>query len=142
LTSCGSECAGNEGCAASHVRQRRDLRDQSEIFAPLIAWLRLREGQDSERADRRKRKRVAVRRELQHRFGADETARARTVLDDDRLCERFGELAGEEPRDGVGRAAGGKRHDQAQRTRGIARFGLPVCCRAAREGQGERGGTS
>ncbi len=97
------------------VGQRRDLRHQSEILQRLIAGLRLRDRQDGKRADRRERERVAVGRKFQRSLRSDEAAGACPILDDDLLSERLRELAGHEARDGIGRAAGRKRNDQAQR---------------------------
>src|SRR5262249_24714167 len=46
-------------------------------------------------------------------LGSDVGARARSVLDDERLAEALGELLADEARDNVGSAAGGIANDDA-----------------------------
>jgi hypothetical protein len=73
---------------------------------------------DAVRGDRVLQQRVAVRRRLRHRIGGDRSARAAAVLHHHRLAERLGDLAADEARDEVGRAAGG-----TVTTRRSGRFG-------------------
>jgi hypothetical protein len=70
-------------------------------------------------------------------FGADRRARARVVLDEDRVVEAPGHALGRGVRDEVVRAAGRERHDPLERMVG------PIGSRAQRErdqaGRGEGG---
>ena len=65
--------------------------------------------------DEREEERVAIRRRLRRLAGRDQAVRAGTVLDDDRLPERFRELRRDLARADVRRAAGDGRYDDAQR---------------------------
>ena len=62
---------------------------------------------------------VAVGRRFRDRVGGERAAGAGAVLDDHRLAELVGELAAEQPRQHVDRAAGRERHDQPDRAVGI-----------------------
>ena len=59
--------------------------------------------------------RVAVRRGLRDRVGADDGRAADAVLDHHLLAEPLAHLDGDDARDGVGAGAGGKRHDHLDR---------------------------
>ena len=59
--------------------------------------------------------RVAVRRALRHRAGADGAAGAAAVVDDDLLAEDLAHLVGDGAADDRGRAAGRERDDQRDR---------------------------
>ena len=74
-------------------------------------------------ADAAEEQRVAVGRRARRGLRADDAARARPVVDDHRLPELRGESLPDQPRDGVVAAAGGERHDQAQRFVGKRRVG-------------------
>ena len=76
--------------------------------------------------------RVAVGRRARDRLQREIAAGARPVVDHHRLAEPLRQRLPDEPRDDVGRAAGGNENDQGHRPRRISlrRIG---CARAARE---------
>ena len=88
--------------------------DRLEIALEVEAELRVERRIDRERG-RHDQQRVAVRRRLGDGVGADHRARARAVLDDDRLAERFLEVWLQQPRHDVLRRAGLRGHDDADR---------------------------
>ena len=63
--------------------------------------------------------RISVRRRPRDRLGADHPCRASAVLDHDRLLPAFAELLSDGTREGVGCAAGGLWHDNADQSRRI-----------------------
>jgi hypothetical protein len=75
---------------------------------------------DGERRRRGGQKRVAVGLRLRDDLGADVSGGAGTVLDDDRLTPAHRKLLGHDPRDGVRRGPGRKRHDDLDQSAGIA----------------------
>ena len=96
-----------------------DVGDGNERGLDVERHLRIEELIGREDAGRRHQQRVAVGRSLGDRIGADIAARARAVLDDDRLAERLRHLVADRARQHVGEAAGGERRDQLDRTVGI-----------------------
>ena len=60
-------------------------------------------------------KRGAIRRRARDRLGADQSAAAGAVLDEELLAERLAELFGEHPAEQIVGAAGRIRHDHAHR---------------------------
>ena len=64
---------------------------------------------------RHQEQRVAVGRRTRDRLGAQDRAGARTVLDHERLLERFGQVLAELAGKDIGRAAGRERHDDLDR---------------------------
>ena len=65
------------------------------------------------------RKRVAVRRRARDDRGADIARRAGAIFDHDRLAERLLQMAADDARQDVGRAARRERHDERDVARGI-----------------------
>ena len=63
---------------------------------------------------------MAVRRSLHYDLSRDITARARSVLNDERLTESVRKPLSEKACEDVGRAASGKADDDTYRTRGIS----------------------
>jgi len=59
------------------------------------------------------KKGVAVCRRLQHRFRGEDAAGAGAVLDHHGLAKRLGHALAHAPREHVGHAAGGRRHQHA-----------------------------
>ena len=66
-----------------------------------------------------KQQRIAIRRRTRHQLGADDAARARTIVDHHLLPQHLRQAAGGDARHDVGRAAYGDRHDQADWALGI-----------------------
>jgi hypothetical protein len=60
-------------------------------------------------------------------FSADIAARAGPVLDDERLAEFVRQFLGDQPRDNVGRIAGWKADNDADRPRRIGLGGSNAC---------------
>jgi len=96
-----------------------DLRDRREIRQRVERDLREHVRVDHHRAVEAEQQRVAVGRGLRHLLGADVAARAGAVLDDHLLAEADAERLGHHARAVVGDAAGGERHHDAHRLRGI-----------------------
>src|SRR5262245_56962108 len=63
---------------------------------------------------------IAVGRRAQHRRHADVSAGTDLVLDEDLLAQAFRQILSDDARHGVVWAAGSKRHDPMNRSRGIA----------------------
>ncbi|MNK86304.1 hypothetical protein D3C87_1062120 [compost metagenome] len=123
-----------------HIADGRGVDDRQQIAAGLVARIgveKLIDGQDARGAEQQ---RLAIGRGLGHHGGADIAARARAVLDDDRLLERNRQALGQQASDHVGRSAGREGHDQRDRTLRIRRIG-GACGRgpAAQDGRGNGG---
>jgi hypothetical protein len=97
-----------------------DLRDRRNVTTRVIRQILVerRPGRDGDVIDE---ERVAVARRFRNDVGAQCAARARAVVDDERLPELFAELLSEITRNEIARAAGRKRHDQPH---GLARVDL------------------
>ena len=107
------------------VRHVAGQRDRREIFQRIVAELCLHERVDGQRTIRGDQQRVAVRRRPRHGFGADAAAGATAVFDHHGLAQGIRYAVADDAADNVGIAAGGKRHDQADRPLGIFRKGCP-----------------
>jgi hypothetical protein len=118
-----------------HVLRGRDQHDGVEVLDRIELLARLQRHVDGERL-RAEMERIAVGRGLRRRRGADIAAGARTVLDDDVLPPRFGELLREDAPERVDGAAAGKCDQHAHGPVGIA---LRQCIRAP--SRGENGGS-
>jgi hypothetical protein len=103
------------------LHRRQDHGDRREVLHRIEGRVRIRERGDGQRRIDGEQQRVAVGRRLGHRRVADDAARARTILDDERLLQVFAEALAEQPRDHVGRSTGGIGHDHAHR---LYRVGL------------------
>ncbi len=118
-----------------------DEAHRRQILERVVFHFPVEHGVDRERAGNRNADRVAVGSGPGDERGAEVAARAGTVLDDHRLAERRRELLREHARDQVGRAAGGKGHDQVDRARRpVLRIGRRRLRRGARcesEGDGK-----
>ena len=101
-----------------HIRQRRNDRDRHE-GAWVVRDFPVEALVDHQHGRRGREQRVSVRLRLEDHLGADAAGRAGTVLDDKGLAEALRQLLGHDARDHVRRAAGGERHDHADRTIGV-----------------------
>jgi hypothetical protein len=63
--------------------------------------------------------RVAIRRRSYAELESERAARARTIVDDHLLTERFGKFLADDPRHEIGAAAGRRSDDHANRLDGI-----------------------
>ena len=102
----------HHGGFTAEARDRRDVVD--EVEAKLLVERRV-----DEICRRDQEQRVAVGRRVHDHLGRDVGAGARAVLDDELLAEPFRQPLPRQPRDDVGRAAGGKANDDAHRPRRI-----------------------
>jgi tetrahydromethanopterin S-methyltransferase subunit G len=102
----------HHGGFAAETRDRHDVADEVEIE-------RLVERRVDEIRRRDQQQRVAVGRRVHHRFGRDVGAGAGAVLDGELLAEPLRQPVACQPRDGVGRAAGGKPDKDVHRPRRI-----------------------
>jgi len=105
-----------------HDRHRREILDR------VVAYL-LQVRHDGHLRRRRHEQGVAVRLGPRHVVGGDRAIGAGPVVDHHRLLEPGGQPFGGDPRDAVGIATGGERHDQRDRALGPCRM------RGARRGQ-------
>ena len=106
---------------ADQQRADRQQRDRREVVHEVI-----RQVLEQQRVDgvdrRRQHQRVAVRRRLRDRVGADRSARpARAVFDDRRPARDLIELLHQDAGDAIDRSAGRERHDHGD---GAVRIGL------------------
>ena len=92
-----------------------DLGDRLEVADGIVGQRLVDVGIDRHRRDRREQQGLAVRRGGFHRLHADAALGAGAVLDDDGLVEGDAQVLGDQPRQGIARAAGGKREDDADR---------------------------
>ena len=107
-----------------HERDFRQQRDWRKILDRIERHRRAVEvGIDGQHAGRGHAERVAIRGCLRHGPDPDIAARARPVLDDDRLLQRFRQQRLQGADHDIGTAAGWKRHDDLDRLIRIC-----VCC--------------
>jgi len=118
-----------------HVLRGRDQHDGVEVLDRIELLARLQRYVDGKRL-RAEMERIAVGRGLRRGRGADIAAGARTVLDDDVLPPRFGELLREDAPEHVDGAAARKRNEHVHGPVGIA---LRRCVRAP--SRNENGGS-
>ena len=102
----------------SELRIGRDQRDRLEIVQHVV-WQLVDRAVDHMRAPMADTDRVAVGRGARDASDADRARRSGCVLDDDGLAERRPHPLAHDPRDRIGRAARGERHDQRDRARRI-----------------------
>ncbi len=114
----------------------REQCDRREILDRVIADVGVDRGSDREGRGVAEHQRIAVGFGACGRFGADGAARPGTIVDDDALIKTDRQLLGGEACHGVGRPAGGERHDHLD---DAARVGLRIG--AAGEGGGRCNGT-
>ena len=107
------------GMHRQHFRHPRHQREQGEVLLPVERHLAHHERHDGERARAGEPDGVSVGRAARDHVDPGHPAHAGPVLHHDLLAEAFGELDAEDAREQVGRPAGGKRHDQPDRPRGI-----------------------
>ncbi|XQU69884.1 hypothetical protein OJJOAM_002615 [Cupriavidus sp. H18C1] len=120
-----------------HVGDVGQVRDGLEVLDRVVRQLRIAGGVDRHRRHRRDADRVAVRRRLGDRVGADRAAATGAVLDHHRLAQDLAHLIGRAAADDVRGAARGKRNDQLDRLGRIV--ALCLCQRGAggqTQGQG------
>ena len=96
------------------IRHRADEPDRCEVLA-FIAGVLGEAERDGQRRIGAEQDRVAVRRALRDRAGADRAAGAAAVVDHDRLLERVAQLVGDGAGDDAGAAARRERNDQRDR---------------------------
>jgi hypothetical protein len=98
-----------------HQRPDHAARHRREVALGVV-WQALEEARiDGQRRIRRDEERIAVGRRLRRRGGADVAARARPVVHDELLLERFAERLRKDARIEVGPAARRRGHDEAHR---------------------------
>ena len=124
--------AGIDGCTPSMRRRHADLRDRREVAHRIVRHLAVEAGIDGVSGHRRHQQRVAVGSGFRDRVGADIAARARPVLHEELLAEQLRHPGAHDAGDDVGRAAGGKRHHDADRFRWIGVLGAAPRSRPAR----------
>ena len=98
-----------------------DQGDGSQVGCRIERERLVQERVDDDVARRNERERIAVCRRLGYELGARVSARARAVLDDDRLADAARKLGGQRPCHEVRGRAGRERTDEAQ---GPGRIGL------------------
>ena len=106
-----------------HVRLVRDLHHRREVAHRVVRQLIVQARVDAVRADAAQHDGVAVGRRFRSELGADDAVGAGAILHHHRLAERAAELRADLAPDHVVVAAGGIRHDRADRLRRIALCG-------------------
>ena len=106
-----------------HVAGRGDDRDQPEVLVRIEGQLLVEARIHGQRRAEHQPQRVSVGRSPGDDFGADIAARARPILDHERLLEADRQLVGDGPRDDVEWPAGRIRHDQLDQAVGIGLLG-------------------
>ena len=101
----------NAGIDRERARLRHQLGDRRDVGLGVVGQLREQQRVDGERPADADPDGGAVGRGLGHRVGADVAARARLVVDDERLTELFLQMVGDQAGDHVGRRARAERHD-------------------------------
>jgi len=109
-----------------------DERNRRECLAGIERHRPVEKFIDALEAGRGHQQRVAVRLRLGDDVGADIAARARTILDDDRLAERLRELLAHRAGEHVDQPARRERRDHADRPVGV---GLRECARTGADGE-------
>jgi hypothetical protein len=104
-----------------HVRHTGDQHHRLEVFHVIERHLRIQARVDRVRADGAHQQRIAVGRTFRDQLGTDVATGARSVVDDERLPERFRQLLRDRARQDVGRAARRERDDDPHRLRRIRR---------------------
>src|SRR5437764_8102626 len=94
-----------------NARGRADPRDRSDIAARVVRQSLVQPGARRER-DVIDEQRVTIAGRFRYDIGAERTARARAIVDDESLAKLFAELLAEITRDEIARAAGRERHDE------------------------------
>ena len=108
------------GIDHQQVRTYRKDADGLKIPDGIEGQLSIEAGIDGQRSGVRDQGGIAVRRRARHHLRTDDAGSPRPVVDHDRLAQRRGELPPDDTRDVIGAAAGGERHDKADRLVGIA----------------------
>ena len=112
---------GAEGLAVDHDGRADQLAELGQAARIAVAQLELRLLRPGDR--------------LGHGLRADGPRRTGAVVHQHLLAQHLGQFGGHQAADGVGAAAGRKRHDQAKGAVGIGR-----CAGAGQAGQARRGG--
>ena len=97
-----------------HEGDAREARDRRQVAQRVVADGRVQVGRDRQRAGRGQHQRVAVGRRLGHLPHGQRAAGAGAVLHHDLLPQLLGQAGSQQPRRGVGAAAGREGHDDAQ----------------------------
>jgi hypothetical protein len=104
-----------------HLRGVDEHRDGREALDRVVIEALVDRGGGDERARRAEQQGVAVGLRRRDRFGSDRAAgAARAIFNDEGLAEGGGQTIGDEADDELGRPARRKRHDDLDRTIGIA----------------------
>src|SRR5258705_5381062 len=93
--------------------------DRLEILERTVWQLRMQDGIEGETAGDAEQQGVAVGRRLRGKLGADDSARASAIIDDDLLSQALAELLRKHARYDVSAAARRLRYDQAHRPGGL-----------------------
>src|SRR5215471_3519370 len=102
-----------------HARLPTDQPDRGEVLARIVSGIGIERRIDTERAGIGEQDGVAIGRALGDGSRRDRATSAAAVLHHDLLAERAGHLLGNDTRQRIVAATGGKRHHQRDRTRGI-----------------------
>ena len=123
------------------VRQGGEARDRHEIADRIERQLLVQARVDGERGGDAEQ-RVAVGRRFGDRFGSVQTARAGTVIDDERLPERLAHALRDHARREIGRAAGALRDDHSDGFHGkcVAGGYGALCGRSRQQSHEHKGG--
>ena len=116
------------GSAALHdqdVRGAARKADRREVLDRVVGQLGVEARIDAVRGDVGEKQRVAVRRSLRRKLGAEQPARAGAVVDDDLLADLGADVGCERAAHRVGRAADGLRDDDLDGA--LLREGLRFC---------------
>ena len=105
----------HRGVARDHALDVADQRDRLEIVERIIGEALVEQLVARQRPGRGQEQRIAVGRRADDAAGGNVAARADLVLDDETLAEILPELFRDEPRQHVGRGAGGEGHDDGDR---------------------------
>ncbi len=125
------------GVHGQHVRHVHQVGDRREVLDRIVRILGVGGGVGRHRAHSGDAERVAVRRGLGQRVGADRAAATATVLHHHGLAQLAAQRVGHGAADDVGGAARRERYDQADRLVGIRlRVGDARLCQA-QHGQGD-----
>ncbi|MNN31100.1 hypothetical protein D3C81_1447730 [compost metagenome] len=108
------------GIDHQHEWQVAHAADRREVLDRVIGQLLHQRRVGRMRGVGGHEQRIAVRGRLRNQLRRDGAVGAGAIVDHHVLAERIAQFLGRDARDGIGAAAGGKRHDKADRTAGPA----------------------
>ena len=110
-------------------------RNRGEIAQVVVGHIGIQRGIDRQRADRTDQQRVTVRLGLGDMIGGDVACGAGFVFHHHGLSPGLAHFLGNQPRDDVGAAAGGKADDEVDRAVRVALCKRRRDCRKTQEGK-------